>query len=145
MTRARDILICVPAKNYNEYMRNYMLRRYHERRNKAIEFLGGKCIHCGKTEDLELDHIDPKTKSFEIGKLWSVAEVGFWAEVKKCQLLCKAAHADKSIIDSGKKSAKETHGTLSSYRYCKCTECKEAKSKHSREQRRAKSASSSSG
>ena len=29
--------------------------------------------------------------------------------------------------ESGKKSASGTHGTLSSFRYCKCALCKEAR------------------
>lgn len=122
-------------EKYNEYMRNYMLRRYHERRQQAIAYLGGTCVHCGTAENLELDHIDPKTKTLEIGKMWSVAETRFWAEVEKCQLLCRAAHTDKSIIDKGNKSAKGTHGTLSSYRYCKCAECKNAQAIYMRNRR----------
>lgn len=127
----------MPSKNYNAYMREYMLRRYHQRRAAAIEKLGGRCVHCGKTEDLEIDHIDPKTKELEVGKLWSVSAVRFWAEIEKCQLLCRTAHADKSITDNGKKSAKDTHGTLSSYRYCKCVLCKQAKREHNAKMKRA--------
>lgn len=114
-------------KDYNEYMRDYMLRRYHERMNQARAFLGGKCAKCGDVNDLELDHIDRSTKSFTIGSLWSVNKEKFWAEVRKCQLLCLKCHAEKTLVDLGQKSAKLTHGTLSSYRYCKCPDCKKAK------------------
>ena len=58
--------------------------------------------------------------------------------MKKCQLLCKKHHTDKTIVDTGKKLAKGTHGTISSYRYCKCDACREAANKLSREYRRRK-------
>lgn len=31
-----------PVK-YREYMKEYMLKRYHDRRNKAVAKLGGSC------------------------------------------------------------------------------------------------------
>lgn len=121
---------------YNAYMRKYMLRRYHERRQWAIEKLGGKCVKCGSRSKLELDHIDPKKKSFSIGKLWSVSQKRFEAEVRKCQVLCDEHHTDKTLEDKGQRRAKGTHGTLASYRYCKCAVCREAWNKWSREYRR---------
>jgi len=37
--------------------------------------LGGRCVRCGATEDLEFDHIDPSTKRFTISgglsKAWT--------------------------------------------------------------------------
>ena len=33
-----------------------------ERRKILIERLGGKCVKCGTTENLQFDHIDPNTK-----------------------------------------------------------------------------------
>lgn len=61
-------------------MRKYMLARYHKRRAEAIRKLGGKCVKCGSEENLEIDHIDPTTKSFEISKLWNVSKEVFDAE-----------------------------------------------------------------
>ncbi|MFW9998429.1 MAG: HNH endonuclease, partial [Candidatus Odinarchaeota archaeon] len=113
---------------YNEYMAEYMLRRYHARRSEAIEKLGGECSRCGSTTHLEIDHIDPGQKSFALNKLWSVAKDKFEQELEKCQLLCKDCHEKKSALDAGKKVARGTHGTLSSYRHCKCHECRAAKS-----------------
>jgi len=114
-------------------MKHYILDRYHKRRGDAKEFLGGKCNKCGSVEDLQFDHIDPKTKSFPIGTMWSVSEERFWNELKKCQLLCRKCHIKKSILEAGKKIAKGTHGTLSSYRYCRCILCKDAHSKYQKE------------
>lgn len=85
----------VDKEHYNEYMRGYMLKRYHERRAAAVAKLGGKCVVCGTTEDLDLDHINPVDKSFPIGRLWSVKQSTYDAEVEKCQLLCKTHHKQK--------------------------------------------------
>jgi 5-methylcytosine-specific restriction endonuclease McrA len=124
--------------NSNEYMAAYMLRRYHERRAEAVAALGGKCVRCGSIEDLQLDHRDPADKSFNIGKLWSVSRVRYLAELAKCQLLCAECHTNKTLADRGQRPARGTHGTLSSYRYCKCRRCRAAKSKYERERRAAK-------
>lgn len=112
-------------------MRVYNLKRYYKRRAEAIEKLGGKCNKCDSIIDLEIDHINPTEKSFNIAQLWSCSNKRFWKEIKKCQLLCKKHHSEKSILEVGKRIIKGTkiHGTISSYRYCKCNLCKEAKRK----------------
>ena len=119
-------------EKYKQYMKDYMLKRYHERRDKAIEKLGGKC-KCGATTGLQFDHIDPATKKFTLARLSSINEEDFWKEVDKCQLLCDTCHQAKTLLDLGRVSAKDTHGTLSSYRYCKCDECKAAKAAYMKE------------
>ena len=120
-------------EEYNTYMREYMLRRYHERRRRAVEHLGGACRVCQSVEDLEIDHINKADKTIPLNKLWSIAEDRFWKEIEKCQILCKPCHEEKSIKDMGRKRAKGKHGTVSSYRYCKCKECKAAKQKSNKE------------
>ena len=117
----------------------YMLKRYHSRREAALLSLGGKCARCGSTERLELDHIDPTTKTFAVGDLWSVSKARYDAEIVKCQLLCRACHIVKSVEDSGKSSARGQHGTPSSYRYCKCALCRAAKAAYMQEYRKRKS------
>jgi 5-methylcytosine-specific restriction endonuclease McrA len=117
----------------NTYMRVYVLNRYHERRAAAIAKLGGKCVTCGSTTDLELDHTDRRTKAFDLAKLWSVSKVRFAAELAKCQLLCQRCHRMKSILERGHKVARGTHGTVSSYRYCHCELCRAAWRKYARE------------
>jgi hypothetical protein len=107
-----------------------MLRRYHERRAKALAFLGGAC-KCGSTSDLQFDHVDRTKKSFTIGKLWSLSEKVFWAEIAKCQLLCSKCHEEKTLIDLNQVSAKTRHGTLSTYRYCHCSLCRKANADYS--------------
>ncbi len=118
---------------YREYMRKYMLDRYTKRRAEAIETLGGKCKICESTVDLQFDHVDPSGKAFTIAKFSSASERKFREEIVKCQLLCRPCHVKKTMQDNGQQDARETHGTLSSYRYCKCDLCREAKAAWYRE------------
>lgn len=93
--------------------------------------MGGKCAKCGETSDLQFDHIDPSSKSFTItSEMWWRKDLA--SEISKCQLLCRSCHELKSIVERGNSVALGTHGTLSSYRYCRCEVCKKAKSDHSR-------------
>ena len=85
-------------KAYNEYLRVYMIRRYHERKAWAIERLGGCCVSCGSTEKLEFDHIDASKKSLQLGRvLHTVSRTRFEAELDMCQLLCRGCHITKSL------------------------------------------------
>lgn len=112
-----------------------MLERYKLRMSEAIKRLGGHCQHCPATTALQLDHIDPQTKSFALAKQWNVNEQKFWLEVAKCQLLCQPCHTLKTLKDNNQVSAKNMHGTLSSYLYCKCALCRKAKADWSRQYR----------
>ena len=75
---------------YNAYMKAYMLKRYHTQRAEALTLLGGVCVQCGATTQLQLDHVDPKKKSFTLSNLWSRPRKSFLKELKKCQILCKS-------------------------------------------------------
>ena len=119
-------------------MRKYMLERYQRRKRLAIKALGGKCVHCGTKNKLQFDHIDPKDKDFTIAKIWSYSKERFWIEIKKCQLLCRDCHNIKTQKELGKKVAKGNHGTLSTYRYCRCELCKQAKREYAKIYRRRK-------
>lgn len=112
----------------NVYMREYMRKYSAQRRLNLIYYLGGKCKNCGSTEKLEIDHIDPKTKDFTLGSRWHRMSKLNNEELKKCQVLCQSCHIEKTVKERGYKLAKGTHGTLSSYRYCKCDLCRKAKS-----------------
>lgn len=107
-------------------LNEYLKKRYRERRRLALEFLGGSCVKCGSEEKLELDHINPATKDFDISRFWGTTLDRFWTEVKKCQILCKPCHIRKTVEDHGQVLGRESHGTLSSYKYCKCTVCRDA-------------------
>lgn len=113
-------------EQYNEHMRVYMLERYHTRHAEAIEFLGGKCVVCSVTEDLQLDHVDPALKSFSISQLWSVSKEKFWAELVKCQLLCRPHHIEKTRCEQ----SVDHGGGASGKRNCPCLPCKQRKSEY---------------
>ncbi len=76
-------------------MRSYIKARKHARRARLIEMLGGKCVRCGSTENLHLDHIDPATKRFAVGSDMSRAWELLVEEALKCQLLCPPCHVEK--------------------------------------------------
>lgn len=104
-------------------MADYMLRRYHARRAEAIEILGGTCVECGTAEDLELDHIEPATKTLDLARMWSVARDRYLAELSKCQLLCSPHHREKSRRERG-----VDHGQgLTGKRNCRCELCRPLK------------------
>ena len=107
----------------------YNLERYHRWRLEYLEELGGKCVQCGSTKQLEFDHIDPSDKEFTIGSNLTYPREKVREELKKCQLLCRGCHIEKH---------KSEHGSLGMYSHykCRCDLCKEAWNKRSREYRR---------
>lgn len=118
--------------NSNAYMAKYMLTRYHRRMKEAKEKLGNSCVKCGRTDTLELDHINPETKSFTIGtKLASVSEAKYIIEIAKCQLLCKQHHIEKTSSekkrDYCKRGHKRTADNVNKIRACKQCQLEHAK------------------
>jgi hypothetical protein len=118
---------------------------YHRARSLKLkedylrEF-GGSCVECGCTDlpILQFDHKDPKTKSFTIGQNLNRRREVVLAELQKCQILCVPCHRIKTIIQMGHTPTKgrDVHGTLTSYRYCKCDLCRAAHSNYMRERLR---------
>lgn len=125
-------------EKYNKYMNEYMKKRAKEKRLWALQKLGNKCVRCGSSDDLDIDHIDPSTKSFTFAKLWSKKSEIIERELNKCQLLCKQCHHNKSLLDRNLNTRHE-HGTYASYRYraCRCALCIEACRIHNALYRRA--------
>ena len=114
-----------------EYMKAYQKERYVKNKAEAAALLGGVCVKCGASENLQFDHIDPATKVKNVTLMFN--PLAWRDEIKKCQLLCPPCHTDKTIVDLNRTKAVGTHGTLSSYRHCKCDLCKAAKQAHNRE------------
>ncbi len=107
---------------------DYMRARYHRKRAEYIAMLGGACSVCGSKKELELDHVDRTKKSFCVSTgISNKPKAVMIEELKKCQVLCAQHHMEKTLRDRGQSSARGTHGTLSSYRYCKCDLCRAAK------------------
>jgi hypothetical protein len=79
-----------------------------EKRKFLVEHLGGKCVGCGITENLQFDHIDRKQKLFTISKkIHSYSIERLLPEVEKCQLLCFKCHEFKSLINHDKNKLAE--------------------------------------
>ena len=79
--------------------------QYENNRKLIIEQLGGVCSHpeCNCTEDLQLDHINPLEKEYNISERLSTWDIKkLQPEIDKCQLLCPKHHLEKTIKD-GKK------------------------------------------
>jgi U3 small nucleolar ribonucleoprotein component len=122
-------------EDYNAYMREYSTNRYRERRESLILEMGGKCVKCAKTSDLEFDHIDPETKSFNISKRLTGASMeDIRAESIKCQLLCVPCHKEKT----SKASFVGHGGGKTGVAGCRCILCAPLKNANKRKLRRAK-------
>lgn len=92
-----------------EEIKIYNSKRYKERRDKYINQLGGKCVNCETSDNLEFDHINPSDKSFDIGEYLKGDEDKLKTEILKCQLLCKTCHKKKTSIDKFNKYCKHGH------------------------------------
>ena len=109
---------------YREHMRVYMLNRYHERRNEAIQILGGVCAVCGTDENLEIDHVDRALKTMNVNRMAYVSRERFLEELKNCQLLCKEDHIEKT-----RKEMSVPHGGgVAGKKNCMCDLCKTRRS-----------------
>lgn len=95
-------------------------------RKKCFDVLGWECTWCGSKANLEIDHINWRTKVIDISKhsapkWWPAVR----EELKKCQTLCCACHKRKTAReDIARKTKPAVHGT--SYQYkkgCRCAEC----------------------
>lgn len=110
----------------------YLRKRYAEQMKEFHEALGGKCVRCGSTEEIEIDHIDRTTKSFNIGRLWAKKDLPkVYEELAKCQLLCRTHHIEKTTIEFTGEDRGMTHGTLYAWmkKGCSCDVCAKAKRK----------------
>lgn len=73
--------------------------RKEQHKKHLIDMMGGKCSGCGTTENLQFDHLDRTTKSFNISRNLAAKIEKLEEEAKKCQLLCKDCHQIKTLIN----------------------------------------------
>ena len=118
-------------------MKDYMSARRNKRRVELIGILGGVCVRCGTSQDLEFDHIVPGSQDFRISgrgldKPWDQLVT----EVAKCQLLCSSCHHKKTTESyetlggwNANTSRIPEHGTAACYSRlkCRCAACRKAK------------------
>jgi hypothetical protein len=88
----------------------YTIKVGNEKRKKAIEYLGGKCIKCGYDKyygAIDLHHVDPTKKDSKFKNLrgWSWDRI--LKEIQNCVPLCCRCHVEEHYcntlvcIDSG--------------------------------------------
>lgn len=105
------------------------INEYHNRMAKMRLYLGGKCVKCNTTENLQFDHINPNTKSFDVAKNWARRWEVLVIELDKCQLLCKPHHLEKSI-ENKELNQVDHGGGLSGKKNCSCLLCKAKKAQY---------------
>ena len=79
-----------------------------KRRAHCIEYLGGKCVVCGTTHNLQFDHIKREGKKYNITEKLTIKFDNLKEELDKCQLLCVPCHLEKTA----KEWADITHKTV---------------------------------
>lgn len=100
--------------------------RRAKRRIFFESLLGGQCVNCMTTRDLQFDHVIPEDKKFNLGtSCMEFALETILPELQKCQLLCKTCHLDKTISDA---VGYRKHGSAGTYvnHKCRCEDCKSA-------------------
>lgn len=74
-------------------------RRRSEKKQERINYLGGKCVGCGTTQDLQFDHIDRTLKEYAISSKPDYTLDKIKPELDKCRLLCKSCHIVKTRVN----------------------------------------------
>lgn len=120
-----------PARQ-REYVRQWIARR------RADWMRGKTCVDCGGTRDLEVDHVDPRTKVSH--RVWSWASERRDAELAKCVVRCHECHVAKSIRDGDNRHGIQRpmrHGDRGMYivRKCRCYVCRAASAQRRRQER----------
>jgi len=75
------------------------LKIYRKNKETVWMTLGNKCARCGCKHNLQLDHIDPQTKKFDVTPKLGSKLGPLWEEIHKCQLLCESCHREKNKED----------------------------------------------
>ena len=83
-------------KKYTEEHKEHRREKRKRCRSKCIEYLGGKCVVCGTTHNLQFDHIKREGKKYEIAGRVACNFDNLKEELDKCQLLCAPCHLDKT-------------------------------------------------
>ena len=125
---------------YNEYMRAYLRARWEARRSRGIELLGGVCVDCSTTQELQFDHVDPREKSFTMADQTTCSKARFLRELRKCTLRCRPCHIERTRSQQGVPHG----GGLTGRHNCYCPLCREKKNEYARNWKRVRRATSAS-
>lgn len=100
-------------------------RAYHKMVARRIAWLKerGPCVDCGRTDSLQVDHIDRRLKVDH--KVWSWSADRRARELSKCVVRCVVCHRRKSAMEQ---YGPREHGTERMYHYgsCRCQPCRDA-------------------
>ncbi len=89
--------IIIAYANKKDLYKN-QIKRWIDRKHKAISYLGGRCSSCGYDKfygALEFHHKNPLEKDHEWGKLRLKSWDKVLAELDKCVLLCANCHREE--------------------------------------------------
>lgn len=107
--------------SYKDPVKQREYQRLWVKDRRAAFFAGKTCAHCGSTDRLELDHIDPAEKTSH--RIWSWSWKRILDEASKCQILCSDCHRRKTYEE---RPVKAEHGGSGMYRRgCRCVLCVE--------------------
>lgn len=100
----------------------------------------GPCAVCSTWDNLQVDHIDPRTKVVPVSVIWGwSSEERRNTELDKCQVLCESCHREKT---NSQMANRVEHGTLHMYnspRYrCRCSLCRAAYAVYQRNYRKGR-------
>lgn len=114
--------------NYMSYTKQqrseYSKRSREAAKNAFLMSRGNKCVKCGSSERLEIDHIDRTKREYCVSQHWQRPKI-LAIELPKCQLLCHTCHLKKTKTE---RFLARKH-SLGTYRLgCRCDRCKTAKS-----------------
>lgn len=115
--------------------REYQRRWMQKRRDEWIK-ANGPCQLCGSSKDLEVDHIDRKTKLYTPTKLWGMSRTNpkRVAELAKCQVLCTICHNTKTVAEK----SIPCNDRLAERKGCNCDLCKKLHASRMRRWRKGK-------
>lgn len=109
---------------FGQQRKDYQNKRRAEWRLKIVAQLGGKCVVCGTTEDLEVHHKNPAAKELNVSGMWTRRPSVQAAELAKCELRCAKHHREAHASGCG---------TAARYRRgCRCEDCRTAYSTYRR-------------
>ena len=119
-----DCKLTKDAMSYKDKskQREYQLRWMSERRRSW--FKDKVCARCGTTKNLQMDHVNSKTKVSH--RIFSWRAERRLVELAKCQVLCCGCHKKKTLQFDIRRT---DHGRRWMYSYykCRCDLCRECK------------------
>lgn len=116
---------------YNNRVSNRLVLARKKRRMLLIDLLGGVCVDCSSTNNLEFDHVIREETAFRIGTALLMRLEDLLVELQKCQLLCHDCHVRKTNTEYIR-IKKYVHGMPSMYsnRGCRCVSCQKSWNKY---------------